>query len=152
MATLCIYTAGCSMEQRGKKQRNLHLAHKKRMQMQHQGDPNSLGNSPNKMQTPNPAQYKSSLSKPRTFHQSYAPFSSSSGRFPETKKESNPGPGAYNINTKISNKVAWPDKFGRPDWDSIPAPTRRTFRAEVAEDKEFRKHRNRVAYLSLYYN
>ncbi|XP_045148131.1 protein pitchfork [Echinops telfairi] len=63
-----------------------------------------------------------------------------------------PGPGTYNVEMKPPKKVAWPMKFGSPDWAQVPCPQKKTLRAELTTDKDFRKHRNRVAYLSLYYN
>ncbi|EHH15048.1 hypothetical protein EGK_01084 [Macaca mulatta] len=61
-------------------------------------------------------------------------------------------PGAYNPEKKPPPKIAWPMKFGSPDWAQVPCLQKRTLKAELSTDKDFRKHRNRVAYLSLYYN
>ncbi|XP_078403910.1 ciliary microtubule-associated protein 3-like [Cetorhinus maximus] len=60
-------------------------------------------------------------------------------------------PGTYEPNKPRNRQVTWPMKFGSPDWNLVPAPKKRTLRIELASDKEFRKHRNRVAYFSLYF-
>uniref|UniRef100_A0A8C9P119 Protein pitchfork n=1 Tax=Spermophilus dauricus TaxID=99837 RepID=A0A8C9P119_SPEDA len=67
-------------------------------------------------------------------------------------KDNFPGPGAYNPEKKPFPKVTWPMKFGSPDWAQVPSLQKRTLKAELSTDKEFRKHRNRVAYLSLFYD
>ncbi|KAB1273844.1 Protein pitchfork [Camelus dromedarius] len=74
-------------------------------------------------------------------------------------------PTTYNPEIKPPRKVTWPMRFGSPDWAQIPCLQKRTLKAEVvpdwtylipslqlSTDKDFRKHRSRVAYLSLYYN
>ncbi|XP_013910687.1 PREDICTED: protein pitchfork [Thamnophis sirtalis] len=61
-------------------------------------------------------------------------------------------PGTYNPNKLPHRHVSWPGKFGSPDWSLVPMPQRRTFRAELISDKEFKKYRNLVAYLSIYYS
>uniref|UniRef100_A0A8D2Q163 Primary cilia formation n=1 Tax=Varanus komodoensis TaxID=61221 RepID=A0A8D2Q163_VARKO len=61
-------------------------------------------------------------------------------------------PGTYDPNKMPHRHVTWPGKFGSPDWSLVPTPVKRTFRTELLSDKEFRKHRNLVAYLSLYYD
>ncbi|XP_012405051.1 protein pitchfork isoform X1 [Sarcophilus harrisii] len=84
----------------------------------------------------------------------YAPFNSISTRFDQRPTESSyfPGPGTYNPQYHFSRKIVWPMKFGSPDWDQVPVLKKRTLKTELITDKEFRIHRNRVAYLSLYYS
>ncbi|XP_068945333.1 ciliary microtubule-associated protein 3 [Petaurus breviceps papuanus] len=84
----------------------------------------------------------------------YAPFNTFSNRFDDRPTDSSyfPGPGTYNPETIVSRKVTWPMKFGSPDWAQVPVLKKRTLKAELITDKEFRIHRNRVAYLSLYYS
>uniref|UniRef100_A0A8C9CQ54 Protein pitchfork n=1 Tax=Phocoena sinus TaxID=42100 RepID=A0A8C9CQ54_PHOSS len=83
----------------------------------------------------------------------FAPFNSLLPRFRTYSKDScYPGPTTYNPEIKPPKKVTWPMKFGSPDWAQVPCLQKRTLRAELPTDKDFRKHRNRVAYLSLYYN
>ncbi len=89
-------------------------------------------------------------------------------------------PGVY-VHDTSQSKVSWPMKFSSPDWSKVPSLERRALRTEVQicltffyklqfketivflhnlmcfvsmqlyNDKEFRKQRNRVAYLSLFY-
>uniref|UniRef100_A0A8D0GX02 Ciliary microtubule associated protein 3 n=1 Tax=Sphenodon punctatus TaxID=8508 RepID=A0A8D0GX02_SPHPU len=61
-------------------------------------------------------------------------------------------PGTYIADKLHHRHVTWPMKFGSPDWSMIPTLERRALRTELLTDLEFRKHRNRVAYLSLYYS
>ncbi|KAG5215093.1 hypothetical protein JEQ12_000669 [Ovis aries] len=61
-------------------------------------------------------------------------------------------PGTYKLEKKAPQKVTWPMRFGSPDWAQVPCLQKRTLKAELSTDKDFRKHRNRLAYLSLYYN
>ncbi|XP_071993423.1 ciliary microtubule-associated protein 3 isoform X2 [Engystomops pustulosus] len=105
----------------------------------------------NKMQTPSPAEYQSFWSRERTFSPSYAPFNLKAVRFPDRKTDDilNPSPGTYEHATNQGRKVSWPGRFGSPE---IPSLEKRTLRSELMTDQEFRKTRNRVAYLGLYYN
>uniref|UniRef100_A0A8C1SDH0 Uncharacterized protein n=1 Tax=Cyprinus carpio TaxID=7962 RepID=A0A8C1SDH0_CYPCA len=50
---------------------------------------------------------------------------------------------AYVHDIVQSKKVSWPTKFGSPDWSKVPSLARKAL--------EFRKQKNRVAYLSLFY-
>ncbi|XP_069489152.1 ciliary microtubule-associated protein 3 isoform X2 [Ambystoma mexicanum] len=106
------------------------------------------------IQSPGPAAYQSYWSKERVFTPAYAPFSISADRFsskvPEAERR--PGPGVYELGVPCSKRVTWPMKFGSPDWSQVPSLEKRTLRSELITDKEFRKHRNRVSYLSLYYS
>ncbi|XP_062049465.1 ciliary microtubule-associated protein 3 isoform X2 [Lepus europaeus] len=87
------------------------------------------------------------------YKQTFAPFNVLMPRFRTFSKDpSYPGPGSYNPEKKPPLKVAWPMQFGSPDWAQVPCLQKRTLKTELSTDKEFRKHRNRVAYLSLYYN
>ncbi|XP_077151540.1 ciliary microtubule-associated protein 3 [Ranitomeya variabilis] len=107
-----------------------------------------------KMQTPSPADYQSFWSKERSFSPSYAPFNIKALRFPDKKTDIvlNPSPGTYEHSTKQGRKVSWPGRFGSPEWSVVPSLEKKTLRSELLTDKEFRKTRNRVAYLSLYYD
>ncbi|KAM9320180.1 ciliary microtubule-associated protein 3 [Gastrophryne carolinensis] len=107
-----------------------------------------------KMETPSPAEYQSFWAKERSFSASYTPFNIQARRFPDkiTAISLNPSPGAYEHDIKLGRKVSWPGRFGSPDWSSVPTLQKKTLRSELSTDKEFRKNRNRVAYLSLYYS
>ncbi|KAF6075438.1 primary cilia formation [Phyllostomus discolor] len=61
-------------------------------------------------------------------------------------------PGTYNPEIRPPPKVTWPMKFGSPDWAQVPCLQKRTLKAELPTDKDFRRHRNRLAYLRLFYN
>ncbi|KAF3812335.1 hypothetical protein GH733_019687, partial [Mirounga leonina] len=77
----------------------------------------------------------------------FAPFNALLPRF-RTYSKGNyyPGPGTYNLEVKPPPKITWPMKFGSPDWAQVPCLQKRTLKAELSTDKDFRKHRNRVAY------
>ncbi|XP_039508126.1 si:ch211-66i15.4 isoform X2 [Pimephales promelas] len=79
------------------------------------------------------------------------PFNSTTVRHRPSNADSTPGPGAYAHNTILNKRVLWPMKFGSPDWSKVPLLERRALRTELLHDKDFRKQRNRVAYLSLFY-
>ncbi|XP_062994808.1 ciliary microtubule-associated protein 3 [Elgaria multicarinata webbii] len=102
--------------------------------------------------TPCPTTYQAIWIKDHK--RSNIPFRSNSprfsGRIPD--KEFFPGPGTYEPNKMPHRHVTWPGKFGSPDWSLIPTPVKRTLRTELLSDKEFRKQRNLLAYLSLYYD
>ncbi|CAM5170769.1 protein pitchfork [Chelonia mydas] len=104
--------------------------------------------------TPGPGTHQSAWVKDRKFQPAYAPFSVKSSRFPQKAldREFFPGPGTYEADKLPHKKITWPMKFGSPDWSLVPVLERRTLRTELITDKEFRKHRNRLAYLSLYYS
>uniref|UniRef100_A0A8B9QWD4 Protein pitchfork n=1 Tax=Apteryx owenii TaxID=8824 RepID=A0A8B9QWD4_APTOW len=103
--------------------------------------------------TPGPGMYQSWWKKERKCQPAYAPFSIKSPRFPDKPldREFFPGPGTYEADKLLHKKVTWPMKFGSPDWSLVPMPVKTTLGAELIADREFRKHRNRMAYLSLYY-
>ncbi|OCT91827.1 protein pitchfork [Xenopus laevis] len=107
-----------------------------------------------KMQTPGPGDYQSFWTKESIDSEAYTAFSVSAARFPNRMTEAAlyPSPGTYNIVSTQSRKVSWPGRFGSPDWSLVPALEKRAFRSELETDKEFRKKRNRMAYLSLYYS
>uniref|UniRef100_A0A4X1TBP0 Protein pitchfork n=1 Tax=Sus scrofa TaxID=9823 RepID=A0A4X1TBP0_PIG len=92
--------------------------------------------------TPYPGMYQTVSPQEQKHKQNFGPFNSLLPRFKTDSKDTYPGPATYNPEIKPSRKVSWPMKFGSPDWVRFHLPT----------DKDFRKHRNRVAYLSLYYN
>ncbi|XP_060056973.1 ciliary microtubule-associated protein 3 isoform X2 [Erinaceus europaeus] len=105
----------------------------------------------NKNVTPYPGMYQAEYSEEKKKKQSFAPFNVFAPRFREDSKNI-PGPGTYNPIIKPPAKITWPMKFGSPDWAQVPCLQKRTLKTELSTDKDFRKHRNRVAYLSLYYN
>ncbi|KAF1666034.1 Protein pitchfork, partial [Aptenodytes patagonicus] len=104
--------------------------------------------------TPGPAMYQSFWKKERKCQPAYAPFSIKTPRFPDkpSDKEFFPGPGTYEADKQLHKKITWPMKFGSPDWSLVPMPAKRMLKMELTIDREFRKHRDRVAYLSLYYS
>ncbi|XP_042317391.1 protein pitchfork [Sceloporus undulatus] len=103
---------------------------------------------------PDPAEYQAAWIKQHKHRPAFAPFSSHSPRFSDKllDKDFFPGPGTYDPNKIPHRHVTWPGRFGSPDWDLVPMPEKRTFKAELLTDKEFKKHRNLVAYLSIYYS
>lgn len=103
--------------------------------------------------TPDPGRYQMVYLGEQKYKQNFAPFNTLLPRFRTYAKDSSyPCPGMYNPEKKSPSKVNWPMKFGSPDWAQVPCLEKRTLKAELSTDKDFRKHRNRVAYLSLYYN
>uniref|UniRef100_A0A669QQG8 Primary cilia formation n=1 Tax=Phasianus colchicus TaxID=9054 RepID=A0A669QQG8_PHACC len=104
--------------------------------------------------TPGPGTYQPLWNKERKRQLNCAPFSSKTPRFPDKppNKELFPGPGTYDAEKRLHKKITWPMKFGSPDWSLVPMPAKRMLKTELIMDREFRKHRNRVAYLSLYEN
>ncbi|XP_076976037.1 ciliary microtubule-associated protein 3 isoform X2 [Tamandua tetradactyla] len=106
----------------------------------------------NKDVTPYPGMYQAANPTKEKHIQCFAPFNVLMPRFWKVSKETYPGPGTYNPEIKSPQKIIWPMKFGSPDWAQVPHLQKRTLKAELSTDKDFRKHRNRVAYLSLYYN
>ncbi|XP_005389002.1 PREDICTED: protein pitchfork isoform X2 [Chinchilla lanigera] len=103
--------------------------------------------------TPCPGKYQKVNTSEEKHKQNFAPFNvliPRSGNY--SKDSSSPGPGTYNPDKKPPPKVAWPMKFGSPDWAQVPYLQKRTLKAELSTDREFRKHRNRVAYFRLFYN
>ncbi|XP_036726575.1 protein pitchfork isoform X2 [Balaenoptera musculus] len=103
--------------------------------------------------TPYPGMYQTVNPREQKHKHNFAPFNSLLPRFRTYSKDScYPGPTTYNPEIKPPKKVTWPMKFGSPDWAQVPCLQKRTLRTELPTDKDFRKHRNRVAYLSLYYN
>ncbi|XP_069798332.1 ciliary microtubule-associated protein 3-like [Narcine bancroftii] len=109
--------------------------------------------SPQDSLSPGPTVYQKKFGSDCSFKPSNVPFGSTSQRSKQSSssKFQIPGPGTYELNTPRNRHVTWPMKFDSPDWSLVPAPKKRTLRIELAGDKEFRKHRNRVAYFSLYY-
>ncbi|XP_023088428.1 protein pitchfork isoform X2 [Piliocolobus tephrosceles] len=103
--------------------------------------------------TPAAGMYQKVSPQQEKHKQNFAPFNVLVPRFKNYPKDTYyPSPGAYNPEKKPPPKIAWPMKFGSPDWAQVPCLQKRTLKAELSTDKDFRKHRNRVAYLSLYYN
>nr|BAB85081.1 unnamed protein product [Homo sapiens] len=106
-----------------------------------------------KEMTPHAGRYQKVSPQQEKHKQNFAPFNVLVPRFKNYPKDTYyPSPGAYNPEKKPPPKIAWPMKFGSPDWAQVPCLQKRTLKAELSTDKDFRKHRNRVAYLSLYYN
>ncbi|XP_012372482.1 protein pitchfork isoform X2 [Octodon degus] len=104
--------------------------------------------------TPYPGKYQRVTTSEEKHKQNFVPFNVLLPRSGKCSKDisSYPGPGAYNPEKKAPPKVAWPMKFGSPDWTQVPCLQKRTLKAELSTDREFRKHRNRVAYFRLFYN
>ncbi|XP_060792731.1 ciliary microtubule-associated protein 3-like isoform X2 [Neoarius graeffei] len=101
--------------------------------------------------TPSPQKYQKDWSVSQTCPPGKTSFNSTSSRFVSTAVNSNPGPGTYVADGPHHRRVSWPMKFGSPDWSQVPMLERRALHTELPCDKEFKKHRNRVAYLRLYY-
>ncbi|XP_007076446.2 protein pitchfork isoform X1 [Panthera tigris] len=100
-----------------------------------------------------PGMYQTAHPREQKHKQNFAPFNTFLPRFRTDSKDTYyPGPGTYNPEMKPPKKITWPMKFGSPDWAQVPCLQKRTLRTELSTDKDFRKHRNRVAYLSLFYN
>ncbi|XP_006899409.1 PREDICTED: protein pitchfork [Elephantulus edwardii] len=108
----------------------------------------------NKNATFYPGMYQTVPSPDERHKQAFVPFNVMLPRCRkyDSEKDFYPGPGSYNPEIKPPRKVTWPMKFGSPDWAQVPCLQKRSLRSELPTDKDFRKHRNRVAYLSLYYN
>ncbi|XP_010829149.1 PREDICTED: protein pitchfork-like isoform X3 [Bison bison bison] len=103
--------------------------------------------------TPYPGMYQTVNVREQTHKPNFAPFNALLPRFWTYSKDSYyPGPTTYNLEIKPPKRVRWPMKFGSPDWAQVPCLQKRTLRTELPTDKDFRKHRNRLAYLSLYYD
>ncbi|XP_016078768.1 PREDICTED: protein pitchfork [Miniopterus natalensis] len=103
--------------------------------------------------TPHPGTYQTVSLQEQKHKQSFAPFNAMLPRFRTCSKDMcYPGPGTYNPEIKPPPKVTWPMKFGSPDWAQVPCLQKRTIKAELPTDKDFRRHRNRLAYLSLFYD
>nr|KAF6413976.1 primary cilia formation [Molossus molossus] len=103
--------------------------------------------------TPHPGTYQTVNFQEQKPKQNFAPFNVMLPRFRTHSKDMYyPGPGIYNPKIKPPPKVTWPMKFGSPDWAQVPCLQKRTLKAELPTDKDFRKHRNRMAYLSLFYD
>ncbi|KAM9445395.1 ciliary microtubule-associated protein 3-like [Clarias gariepinus] len=104
--------------------------------------------------TPSPQKYQQDWSVSSMCAPGKTSLSSTEPRFvtkPVTVS-TNPGPGAYTPNCPSNRRVSWPMKFGSPDWTQVPMLDRRALRTELPCDKDFKNHRNRVAYLHLYYS
>ncbi|XP_075898098.1 ciliary microtubule-associated protein 3 [Nelusetta ayraudi] len=100
--------------------------------------------------TPSPQQYQQDHSQTRIPPPSKTPFNSTSRRFRTTSSgaEDNPGPGTYTRHTVTNRKVSWQMCFGRP----LLPPLEEQKPALMSNgETELRKHRRRLAYLSLYY-
>lgn len=108
----------------------------------------------NKYVTPAPTAYQMIHLQELKHPSSQAVFSSNLPRFPAKIPDAElfPGPGTYDPFKMPHRHVTWPGKFGSPDWSLVPQIPKRTLRTELITDKEFRKYRNLVAYLSIYYN
>ncbi|XP_074536641.1 ciliary microtubule-associated protein 3 [Halichoeres trimaculatus] len=103
--------------------------------------------------TPSPVKYQPDQTGSGVPSPGKTPFNSTTQRFnsrSSTAKDG-PGPGSYTPNTATNRKVTWPMRFGSPDWSKLPQLEKKSLRVKLHSDKEFQKHRSRVAYLSLYY-
>uniref|UniRef100_A0A5F4W898 Ciliary microtubule associated protein 3 n=1 Tax=Callithrix jacchus TaxID=9483 RepID=A0A5F4W898_CALJA len=106
-----------------------------------------------KEMTPCAGRYQQVSRQQEKHKQNFAPFNVLVPRFKNYSKDTYyPSPGTYNPEKKPPPKISWPMRFGSPDWAQVPCLPKRTLKAELSTDKELRKHRNRVAYLSLFYN
>ncbi|XP_033942569.1 ciliary microtubule-associated protein 3-like isoform X2 [Pseudochaenichthys georgianus] len=90
--------------------------------------------------TPSPLQYQQDQSYSRVPPPGKTPFASTT-----------PRPGTYAHDAVTDRKVSWPMCFGSPDWSRLPQIEKKSLRVKLHNEKEFMKHRRRVAYLSLYY-
>ncbi|XP_067301904.1 ciliary microtubule-associated protein 3 isoform X2 [Pseudorasbora parva] len=106
---------------------------------------------PFKTDTPSPQKYQQDWTLSKVCPPRKAPFNSTTVRLRPSNADSSPGPGAYAYDTIQNKRVSWPMKFGSPDWSKVPLLERRALRTELLHDKEFRKQRNRVAYLRLFF-
>lgn len=104
--------------------------------------------------TPSPAVYQRGWASPKPIATCRRPFHTSAERFQQLTQDPmiTPGPGIYDHNVRRNRKVEWPQKFGAPIQPIQPCSVRRTCKIELFGDKEFRRYRNRVAYLSMYYD
>ncbi|MCI4387594.1 hypothetical protein PGIGA_G00076030 [Pangasianodon gigas] len=104
--------------------------------------------------TPSPQKYQQDWSVSQMCSPGKTSINSTTPRFMSKSDtvSSNPGPGAYVLDGPCNQRVSWPMKFGSPDWSQVPMLERRALRTELPCDKEFLKHRNRVAYLRLHYS
>ncbi|XP_054835913.1 protein pitchfork [Eublepharis macularius] len=107
-----------------------------------------------KYAVPDPTSYQTILTKVQKIQPKDAAFSSKLPRFSQKVLDAElfPGPGTYDPYRMPHRHVTWPGKFGAPDWSLVPMPAKRTLRTELITDREFRKQRNLLAYLSLYYS
>ncbi|XP_037627874.1 protein pitchfork-like isoform X1 [Sebastes umbrosus] len=103
--------------------------------------------------TPSPQQYQHDQSRSRVPPPGKTPFDSTTQRFKSVSctTQDSPGPGTYDHNEVTNRKVSWPKCFGSPDWSRMPQIEKKSLRVKMSSEKEFLKHRSRVAYLSLYY-
>ncbi|XP_031146401.1 protein pitchfork isoform X2 [Sander lucioperca] len=106
-----------------------------------------------KTATPSPQQYQQDQSRSRVPPPAKTPFNSTTERFRSTSctAEDSPGPGTYAHDAVTNRKVSWPMCFGNPDWSRLPQTQKKSLRVKLNKEKEFLKHRSKVAYLSLYY-
>ncbi|KAK5864030.1 hypothetical protein PBY51_001007 [Eleginops maclovinus] len=106
-----------------------------------------------KTATPSPQQYQQDQSFCRVPPPGKTPFASTTQRFKTLlcTAEESPGPGTYAHDAATARKVSWPMCFGTPDWSRLPQIEKKSLRVKLNNEKEFMKHRRRVAYLSLYY-
>ncbi|KAL7859418.1 hypothetical protein SRHO_G00145650 [Serrasalmus rhombeus] len=82
--------------------------------------------------TPSPQKYQQDWSASRVCPPGRTPFNSTTQRFTSKPATAsfNPGPGSYAHDSPHDRKVAWPMKFGSPDWSRVPQLERRTLRTE----------------------
>uniref|UniRef100_A0A7N9CJ50 Ciliary microtubule associated protein 3 n=1 Tax=Macaca fascicularis TaxID=9541 RepID=A0A7N9CJ50_MACFA len=82
--------------------------------------------------TPAAGMYQKVSPQQEKHKQNFAPFNVLVPRFKSYPKDTYyPSPGAYNPEKKPPPKIAWPMKFGSPDWAQVPCLQKRTLKAEV---------------------
>merc|ERR1719378_371099 len=110
--------------------------------------------------TPAAHPYQAHVNEPKKCRLSAVPFNTSAKRVNKKWISSGtptPGAGTYDHDVERNRQVCnkWPRMFDRPIARKpiiLPVmPDTKALRTEMIEDRDLKRHRNRVAYLSLYY-
>ncbi|XP_068452873.1 ciliary microtubule-associated protein 3 [Clinocottus analis] len=103
--------------------------------------------------TPSPQQYQQDQTQSRVSSPGKTPFNSTTQRFKimSFMVDDNPGPGTYPQDAVTNRKVSRPMCFGSPDLSRPPQTEKKPFSLELNSEAALQKHRNRVAYMSLYF-